>query len=192
VDLNRPRDTAVYRTPADAWGLTVWKDDPPHEMLERSLAEHDAFYDAVRQLFEEVSRQHGRFLVFDLHSYNHRRQGPSSPAAEVERNPQVNVGTGTMKRERWAPVIDTFIHTLRSFDFPGGKLDVRENVKFFGGRWPRWIHENFFDTGVAIAIEVKKFFVDEWTGEPDEDCVEAIREALRFTAPAVLAALKRT
>ena len=44
VDLNRPREKAVYRTPEDAWGLTVWKDDPPQEMFERSLAEYDAFY----------------------------------------------------------------------------------------------------------------------------------------------------
>ena len=29
VDLNRPRDGAVYRTPADAWGLEVWKDGIP-------------------------------------------------------------------------------------------------------------------------------------------------------------------
>ncbi len=145
----------------------------------------------MRKLFEEIARQHGHFIVFDLHSYNHRRKGPDGPAADPAGNPQVNIGTGTMNRERWAPVVDTFIDTLRSFDFPGGKLDVRENVKFFGGNWPRWIHENFPDTGVAIAIEFKKFFMDEWTGEPDEDCVEAIGEALRFTAPAVLDAFKR-
>ena len=82
--------------------------------------------------------------------------------------------------------------TLRSFDFPGGRLDVRENVKFFGGNWPRWIHETFPDNGVAIAVEFKKFFMDEWTGEPDEGCIEAIGEALTFTAPAVLDAVKRS
>ena len=191
VDLNRPREKAVYRTPEDAWGLTVWKDDPPDEMFERSLAEYDAFYDAMRKLLKEITRQHGHFVVFDLHSYNHRRDGADGPLADPAGNPQVNIGTGTMNRERWAPVVDAFIDTLRSFDFPGGKLDVRENVKFFGGNWPRWIHENFPDTGVAIAIEFKKFFMDEWTGEPDEDCIEAIGEALRFTAPAVLDALKR-
>jgi N-formylglutamate deformylase len=191
VDLNRPRETAVYRTPDHAWGLTVWRDDPPPEMFARSLAQYDAFYGAMRALLNEIMRQHGPFVVFDLHSYNHRRQGPDGPAADREGNPQVNIGTGTMNRERWAPVIDTFIDSLRSFDFPGGKLDVRENVKFYGGNWPRWIHENFPTGGVAIAIEFKKFFMDEWTGKPDEVSIEAIGEALRFTAPAVLDALKR-
>ena len=190
VDLNRPREKAVYRIADDAWGLTVWKDDPPQEMFERSLAEYDAFYDAMHRLFTEISRQYGRFVVFDLHSYNHCRDSAGGPA-DPERNPQVNVGTGTMNRERWAPVIDTFIDTLHSFDFPGGNLDVRENVKFFGGNWPRWIHENFPETGVAIAMEFKKFYMDEWTGKLDETRVEAIGKALQFTAPAVLDAFKR-
>lgn len=191
VDLNRPRDKAVYRTPEDAWGLNVWKGQPASAMFDESLAEYDAFYDAMRELFSELSQQYGHFLVFDLHTYNHRRQGPDGAEADPEGNPQVNIGTGTMNRKRWAPVVDTFIETLRSFDFPGGPLDVRENVKFQGGNWPRWIHENFPDSGIAIAIEFKKFFMDEWTGQPDDGLVEAIGEALRFTAPAVLDAMKR-
>jgi hypothetical protein len=191
VDLNRPREKAVYRTPEDAWGLTVWKEDPPTEMFTRSLEQYDAFYSAMHALLKEISRQHGRFVVFDLHSYNHRRQGPDGPVADATGNPQVNIGTGTLNREHWGPVVDAFIDTLRAFDFPGGKLDVRENVKFIGGNWPRWIHDNFPDTGVAIAIEFKKFFMDEWTGKPDSESIDAIGDALRFTAPAVVDALNR-
>src|SRR2546423_929564 len=29
VDMNRSRDRAVYRSPGDAWGLTVWRGAPP-------------------------------------------------------------------------------------------------------------------------------------------------------------------
>ncbi len=32
VDLNRPRDKAVYRTPEDAWGLKVWTSSLPEEI----------------------------------------------------------------------------------------------------------------------------------------------------------------
>ncbi len=191
VDLNRPRDKAVYRAPDDAWGLTVWKDDPPSEMFDRSLSEYDAFYDAMRQLLGEIAEQHGHFFVFDLHTYNHRRGGPDGPVADPVGNPQVNIGTGTMDRQRWAPVVDAFLDALRSFDFPGGPLDVRENVKFQGGNWPRWIHETFPDTGIAVAIEFKKFFMDEWSGTPDSSAVEAIGAALNSTAPAVLSAMQK-
>ncbi|TWU31363.1 N-formylglutamate amidohydrolase [Novipirellula artificiosorum] len=190
VDLNRPRDKAVYRTPADAWGLSVWKGNPPEAIFDQSLAEYDAFYDAMQKLLSQMVQQHGRFVVFDLHTYNHRRGGPDGPLADPEGNPQVNIGTGTMNRQLAAPVVDAFIDSLRAFDFPGGKLDVRENVKFQGGNWPRWIHENFPESGIAIAIEFKKFFMDEWSGTPDLDAVEAIGAALRSTVPAVLDALK--
>ena len=191
VDLNRPRDKAVYRVPEDAWGLRVWKDDPPSALFDTSLAQYDAFYSAMQALLTEISEQHGRFVVFDLHSYNHLRDGPDGPKADPEANPQVNIGTGTLDRERWAPVVDTLIETLRDFDFPGGKLDVRENVKFRGGSWPRWINETFDGRGVAIAIEFKKFFMDEWTGEPNRACIKSIGEAMRHTAPAVVNALTK-
>jgi hypothetical protein len=191
VDLNRPRDKAVYRTPADAWGLKVWKDTPPDEIFTRSLAQYDHFYLSMKKLLSEIANQHGHFFVFDLHTYNHRRQGPDGPVADPTENPQVNIGTGTMDRQRWAPVVDALIDSLRSFDFLGERLDVRENVKFQGGNWPRWIHEQFPETGIAVAIEYKKFFMDEWTGAPNEASCDAIGESLRFAAPAVLDALNR-
>ncbi len=105
---------------------------------------------------------------------------------EVVANPEVNIGTGTMDRMKWAPIVDRFISDLRSFDFLGRHLDVRENVKFKGGNFPRWIHETFPKSGCAIAIEFKKFFMDEWTGEPDMAQVDEIRHALASTVPGVL------
>ena len=185
VDLNRPRDQAVYRKPEDAWGLNVWKRPPPDELVERSLAEYDAFYAAMHKLLKEIERRHGRFVVYDLHTYNHCRDGPHGPVADPATNPQVNVGTGTMDRRRWTPVVDGFLEALRAFDFPGGKLDVRENVKFQGGHWSRWIHQTFPRTGVALAIEVKKFFMNEWTGELDSAQHEALRAALAGAAQGV-------
>jgi N-formylglutamate deformylase len=173
--------------------LQVWRVKPTAEIIERSLVEYDAFYTEVKRLLTGLAQQHGRFVVFDLHSYNHRREGPRSPIADPALNPEVNVGTGTMDRERWAPIVDRFITELRAVDFLGRRLDVRENVKFFGGQFPRWIHENFPESGCAIAIEFKKFFMDEWTGQPDPagKQLEAIRQALAATVPGVLEALKK-
>ena len=77
------------------------------------------------------------------------------------------------------------------FDFPGGRLDVRENVKFLGGNHPRWAHEWLPESACVIAIEVKKFFMDEWTGRPDRGLVDAIGKALAATVPGVLEELAR-
>ncbi len=186
VDLNRPRDKAVYLTPGDAWGLQVWNRQPSAELIAQSLREYDSFYSGIRNVLETIERTFGKFVVFDLHTYNHRRGGPGGVAADQARNPQVNIGTGTMERSRWTNIVDGFMSDLRAYDFPGGALDVRENVKFRGGQFSRWVHETFPKTGCAIAIEFKKFFMDEWTGDADPALVRAIGEALRSTVPGVL------
>jgi N-formylglutamate amidohydrolase len=137
VDLNRPRDRAVYESPEDAWGLEVWKRGPPAEFIERSRIEYDAFYTEAHRVFSEMERRFGHFVVLDLHSYNHRRQGRGEPPDDPALNPEVNVGTGTLDRNRWAPLIDRFIGDLTAFEFLGRHLDVRENVRFRGGNFPR-------------------------------------------------------
>jgi hypothetical protein len=191
VDLNRPREKAFYVTPEDCWGLDVWKKQPSPEIIERSLAEYDAFYSQIKELFTATREKFGKFVVFDIHSYNHRRNGVNAPPESAAETPEVNIGTGTLDREKWGSLIDRFIEDLCSFDFMGRKLDVRENVKFKGGNQVKWLHENFPDTGCGLAIEFKKFWMDEWTGRKDEKMVEAIHQALSSTVPGVLAELKK-
>lgn len=186
MDLNRARPKAVYLEPDDAWGLKVWKKRPPAEVIERSLAQYDAFYRHVHLALETLLERFGRLVVFDLHSYNHRRQGADAAAADPQDNPEVNVGTGTMDRRRWAPLVDRFISDLRGFDSLGRRLDVRENVRFTGGQFPRWIHQTFPDSVCALAIEVKKCFMDEWTGEVDQAQLFAVGESLRSAASGVI------
>jgi hypothetical protein len=190
-DLNRPRDTAVYRRPEDAWGLELWKGELPEESIQRSLAEYDAFYTELEAVLREKQRLYGRFVVLDLHSYNHLREGPEGPPADPETNPQSNVGTGSMDRKRWGHLVDRFIADLRAFPFPGGALDVRENVKFRGRRLAAFVHETFPDSGCALAVEFKKFFMNEWTAEKDETLFRAVGEALRSTVPGLLEELER-
>jgi hypothetical protein len=156
----------------------------------RSLAQYDAFYAEVKQVFTDLEQRFGRFVVFDLHSYNHRREGPDGPPADPIKNPEINIGTGTMNRERWAPLVDRFMADLQKFDFLGRHLDVRENIKFRGGHFARWTHHTFPKSGCVLAIEFKKFFMDEWTGEPDQTHLETIRRALQSTMPGILETLE--
>jgi N-formylglutamate deformylase len=185
VDLNRPRDKAVYLTPADAWGLDVWNCALPAELVDRSLAAYDDFYAHLRLLLERLVARHRRVVVFDLHSYNHVRQGFGGPCEDPERNPEINLGTGTMDHAYWSRVVDRWLAEMRSYDYFGRRLDVRENVRFFGGQVPAWIHENFPKTVCALAIEVKKFFMDEWTGQLDSEQHRALGLALAAGAAGV-------
>jgi len=191
VDLNRPREKAVYIAPEDAWGLHVWKETPNNKQIADSLAEYDAFYSEVHKVLTELESRYGRFVVFDLHSYNHLRDGEQGQPADPESNPEVNIGTGTLDRKYWAPVIDRLIESLGGYDYLGRHLDVRENIKFRGGNFPRWINQNFPKTGCAIAIEFKKFFMNEWSGEPDPAQIKEIGRALESTIPFVLEGIKK-
>jgi hypothetical protein len=79
------------------------------------------------------------------------------------------------------------------FDFLGRHLDVRENIKFQGGYFPRWTHEHFPDSACVLAIEFKKFFMDEWTGkiDPAQRQFQAISRALQSTIPGTLEELRK-
>ena len=191
VDLNRPRALAVYQKPEDAWGLEVWQAQLEEEVLHRSLGLYDAFYAEAKKVLSRLVEQHGYVIIYDLHSYNHKREGATSPAADPAKNPEVNLGTANLNRELWAPVVDGFIQDLQAFNYQGRQLDVRENVKFKGGYFSKWVHEQFGDRSCTIAIEFKKFFMDEWTGEPEQEQVEAIKRALEHTVPGMLAAAQQ-
>ena len=183
LDLNRPREKAVYLVPADAWGLDVWNCSPSEQMVEQSLRLYDDFYAHLRHLLERLVARHGHVVVFDLHSYNHIREGGA--AADPQQNPEVNLGTRSMQRTYWAPVVERWLAEMRAYDYFGRPLDVRENIKFFGGHLPGWIHQNFPETVCALAIEVKKFFMDERTGELDRQQHDKLHAALRQAAAGV-------
>ena len=191
VDLNRPRDHAVYLEPEDAWGLEVWKERPPQAMIEKSLEEYDAFYGDVYRFFSHICKRFGYFVVLDLHTYNYRRSGPEGPEADPRDNPDINLGTGTLEEHRqWEPLIERFIADVRQFDFAGRSLDIRENIKFRGGYFPAWIHNTFGKHACVLSVEFKKFFMDEWSGMPDRQKIELIRQLLAATVPGLLEELK--
>ncbi len=183
VDLNRPRERAIYQKPEDAWGLNVWKSPLKKEAVEHGLMVYDHFYDQMELLFEQIQEQWGKFVVLDLHSYNFRPNGPTDLEQPKELNPDINIGTGTMDREYWSPLVDNFISGLRQFNFFGRQLDVRENMKSQGGEFGRWAHKEFPETACVISINVKKFFMNEWTGQVDHSYLEMIRAVLASTIP---------
>ncbi|WP_349369805.1 N-formylglutamate amidohydrolase [Salinarimonas sp.] len=189
ADLNRTRASALCETPEECWGLRVWREEAAPGLVAIAQAEHDAFYARLADLLRRIEARHGRFVVFDLHSYNHRRDGPDAPPAPAEDNPEINLGTGTMDRAYWAPVVERFLAEMRAVRIAGAALDVRENVKFEGREVARFVHEGFPETGCVLAIEAKKTFVDEWTGALDLARLLALREALGRAAAGVAQAL---
>lgn len=185
TDLNRPREDALYRSPEQAWGMEVWKKDTPQKVMLKLLQDYDYFYRQLDRCVKRLIRAHGYLVVFDFHSYNHRRSVDGTQADPTE-NPEINIGTGTLNRELWAPVVDYFQNCLHGHGYMGRKLDVRENIKFKGGHLSAWIHEHYSDRSCVLAIEVKKNFMDEHTGAINILHLRELKKAFEAIVPGVL------
>ncbi len=180
-DLNRPRERAVYAAPIDCWDLQVSAGPVPEQVITDSLALYDRFYSELFDLLEATRKRWGRFVVLDLHSYNHRRVGAGLPPADQARNPDINVGSVAADHSAYGRLIDRFMDDLRRFEVAGRPLDVRENVNFRGGHLVRWIKARF-PAACPLAIEIKKIYMDEVTGILDQTAWKEVHRALEAGA----------
>lgn len=187
IDLNRPRSEAIYAGPDQAWGLQVWREPLDAEAVKTSLDIYDWFYEEIGQRLDALAVL-SPFVVLDIHSYNHRRDGADQPPAEAAANPDVNIGTGSLDRTKWASLVDRFTEDLSSA-LPS-TATVAENVRFKGGYFSQWIDERYAGRGCALALEFKKIFMDEWTGEVNLAHVGRLRDALLSTVPGLLSEIQ--
>lgn len=183
ADLNRGLEQAVYLDPTQSWGLHVWHTPPDGALLRGMHDYHRGFYQMMGELLDSVVARHGHFVLLDVHSYNHRRDGADAPPTAQEEAPDVNIGTFSMPRDRWAFLLDPMLQSMGEFDFNGRRLDVRENIAFQGkGELARFVHARYPQSGCAIALEFKKFYMDEWSGRPCPDELEAMRGFITHAA----------
>jgi hypothetical protein len=52
-----------------------------------------------------------------------------------------------------------------------------------------WVHRTFPTTGCALAIEIKKTFMDEWSGRVDDAHLAELFQALEATLPGLVESL---
>lgn len=174
VDLNRHPDKSVYQVPEDAWGLPVRKEPINAELLEKLQAAHMGWYRLLKHQIERMLTVHPRLLVLDLHSYNHRRGGPEAIPDSQQENPDIILGRNNLHRNHY-PLVQILREKLDGMDYMGTPLDCRCDVKFSGGYLSRWINTQFPDSTICLAIEFKKIFMNEWTGELDLPAYEALK-----------------
>lgn len=186
VDLNRPREGAVYRSPEQSWGIKVWKDDVPVSLWEYSYGEYDYFYNLLERMITRFIDYWGYIVVYDIHSYNYLRNGKDKEEENPGGNPEINVGTASMDRHLWDPVVGNFIASLEKSTYQGRNLYVAENIRFKGGYMANWIHSRFPGKSCVLSIEFKKIFMDEWTGAVDIYRIQELKKALKETVPAVI------
>lgn len=181
IDLNRPENKAIYKNATDAWGLKVWKKDFPNDLENELMDYYRQFYRDIENLIKEKIKNYGYFLILDIHSYNHRRQSPTSFAPE-EGHPEINFGT-YYNHSKWQAICQKFLGYLSACTIKEEFPDVRENINFKGGGFTQWVSEKYGDKGCVISIEFKKTFMDEWTGRADIQHINQLNRALKGSIP---------
>jgi len=179
-DLNRPIERCITTDPAETWGLKVWSEDLPEEEIAKSRDLHRRFYETMAERIEAMIVAHGEILVLDLHSYNHRRNGPDARCAPRNANPDVDLGATTLDHDAHAGLLAAFSEGLSSRPVKGEMPDVRVNVRWAdGGHFPEWLHARYGAKACVITLEYKKIFMDEWSGSVDILALQDMREGLQ-------------
>jgi len=165
-DLNRATPDCVYET---AWGKDIWKTPLSPKTIATSKAKHAQFYRIVSSLCDALIEDFGECIVYDMHSYNFKRH-------ERTDLPVFNLGTSTVSDTKWRPVIDAWLNALTTIEVEGAPITAAENDIFKGlGHLAGHCH-TLYDNVLVLATEVKKVFMDELTGTPDETVLSSMQE----------------
>jgi N-formylglutamate deformylase len=166
-DLNRKTDECVYET---AWGKDCWKQPLSDEAIALSKEKHAQFYRIVSAIVEALVEDFGQCLVYDNHSYNYRRH-------ERTDLPVFNLGTTSVKSEKWRPVIDRWLAILKKMQVDGVDVTAEENDIFYGKGFLAGYCHGKYDNVLVLATESKKVFMDELSGEPEPQVLPSLQSA---------------
>jgi len=198
-DLNRNRDKAVYKRPEDCWGLPIYNGEKRlnEQEINNSLTIYDNFYIELVKIVDNFLKKFNKIVIWDVHSYNHRRQGINAHYDCLEGNPEIIIGTTNYNfmSIKWKELIDCIETYMKSqplnkrqyknrpLNLPN--LDVRQNVKFSGGNLSQFLNNKYGERVCCIAIEFKKIWMNEWTGEVDEDCFKNLKNIFDSTCEGI-------
>jgi len=170
-DLNRNHEECVYVT---AWGKDIWKSPLSDDEILMGKEKHAQFFRIVSAIVEALAQDFGECIVYDMHSYNYRRH-------ERTDLPVFNLGTSSVKHEKWRPVIETWLAALKSVPVDGANITAAENDIFYGkGNLAAHCH-SLYDNVLVLATEVKKVFMDELTGESDPVVLPSLQKSFNKT-----------
>lgn len=168
-DINRPPELALPLTPEMFWGTRVYATPPDEAMNRRSLEKYHAFYRFTAAAVRRLLDRFGACVVYDVHSYNIRRQqekGHSCP-------PVFNLGTGGIDRLKWEKPVTGWLEELGRIRLPDGQpASVAENDVFSGlGEFCRRM--TAWDRDILVLpTEISKIYMDEVGGMVNDTAVD--------------------
>lgn len=175
-DLNRAKTLSTYFK--TAWNKQVWKKTLTPKQRNKSHEKHESFYRVLEAIITQVEKLFKNSIVFDMHSYNHKR---------IEhKTPTFNIGSSQIDMERWGSVAKHFEQQLNKVELPNIESYAAID-EIFQGRGYLIAHVNaHFDNTLVLPVEVKKVFMDETIGEVYplvlEDLKAGVKEAISQSA----------
>jgi N-formylglutamate amidohydrolase len=171
-DTNWEAEEAIYDANRKKWGLQVWQRELTEQERLRTLDKYHEFHALMDMVTEFMLKQNPQVLIFDMHSYCYQREKKQHWISD--ERPDINLGTRAVNRKRFAPLIDLLLEKLALTKVEGQKLRVAENEIFPGGYLSRKYSRLYPDHVLVLALEYKKLFMDEFTGELYDDLLEAL------------------
>ncbi len=180
-DLNRALTLSTYYK--SAWSRTVWSKPLSAKHRSESHRKHSAFYTLYEAIVTKLESMFSNVIVFDIHSYNYKRQKPDAPV--------FNIGTAQIDMERWSPVVQRFCSELNKLHLPNVETTAEIDA-VFEGRGYLISHTNaHFDRTLVLPTEVKKVFMEEESGTPFPLVLEALQSGLKEAFSQTSAFLQR-
>ena len=185
---------AIYLKPEQSWGVQVFSQPPSADLVRQAMRIHDRLLRDLRTFLRQLEEQFGRFVR------------PRRP--QLQPPPR---RTGRPAGQRRSDAAGQHRHLLdgpaalgacgRSVHRAAARVRVPRPSRWTCARTspsrgaasrPASFTTSFPRTGCAIAVEFKKFFMDEWTGEADPEALDAIRAMIRSTLPLLEEILERS
>lgn len=168
-DLNRPENEAIYET---AWDKKVWKRALTPKERKESLKKHRNYYKIMHTLIEKLESMFGGAVVYDFHSYNHKRY--------EEETPVINIGTENIDNNRYNEDVNSWVEQLQQLDF-GSEIDttVKVNDLFYGRGYNLEYITKHFPNTLVLATEIKKIYCDELTGDIYSKVVNKLKQQFK-------------
>jgi hypothetical protein len=173
-DLNRSEDKAIPLTPDMAWGLEVWNRELTAFEKEVTLNKYREFHGLMEIVSDYLAQSAGKAYIFDMHSYCYQRD--ERLAWYENSKPEINLGTEAINKGVFGQEIRMLLEKFGQISVEGRKIRAAENVVFRGGYLARKLCARHYNKLAVFAVEFKKIFMDEWSGEIYAPVINILQE----------------
>jgi len=178
-DLNREMESAIYPFHKRKWGLQIWKRPLTPDERKKTLLKYREFHALLDMVINFILESCRMAILFDVHSFCYQRERRQE--WWKDEHPEVNLGTRSINRDYFAPRIEAFLEHISRTRVDGHRIRVAENAVFPGGYLTRKFARSHEKEVLVLAIEYKKIFMDEHTGQLEEELLNNLVRDLLLT-----------